>query len=567
MKHPLLAATVFALVALNCRAADTAPLDTAAVDRYLTRAVPFGFSGAVAVVDGGKIVFARGYGFADRANKVPFTDETFFDVGSIVKTFTGTAIHQLIEQKKISLDDTLARFFPDVPEDKKNITIAQILTHTAGLPTYSGEDYELVNREEMVRRTFAAKLTSTPGTKWAYSNTGYSVLAVLVEKLTGESFEAYVNEHLMKPSGLAHTGYTIPSWFGRTIAHGYRKGVDDGTPLDKAWFGDGPSWTLRGNGGFLSNVNELARWAIAFRGTSLLSAETLARALEPRIDTGRTAGEQMAYGWFFEQAPQGRLVSHSGGNPYFGTNLRRYIDRDVAIVFTTNDVSANMNPYEKNVAALLFGATNIALPPEVTANVDLAKFAGHYRLPSGRELELRFTNGQLVVDPKAAAEVVALVRPAGALTTPRAQEVERAAKAAFTGVGKGDLAPLLATLVADAPPQGEKDFWAEWLTERQKELGAFVSATPLWTLQSKDELHTTVFMQFQKGAEIVRWEQRPNGTYAQAFPPRRLPLLYGLAAASPAELVVWNPLLGASARIRVDGGALVFDGVRAEPMR
>jgi CubicO group peptidase (beta-lactamase class C family) len=254
--------------------------------------------------------------------------------------------------------------------------------------------------------------------RWAYCNSCYGLMAAIVEDLSGKPYELYVHEQLLAPAGLKQTGYVIPNFLGRNVARGYDGARDDGTPLEKAWHGDGPSWSLHGNGEFLSSVRELGQWARALDATNLASAATKKRTAEPVIDTGRRPGEKMAIGWFFSETPQGRLVSHSGGNGIFANNLRRYIDRDVVVLMSTNNFRQSWSPAESDVATLLFGGT-VAMPPAAKGNADVERLAGRYTLPSGRAIELRVERGQLVVDPFAAPEVTELVRPKNTATARR----------------------------------------------------------------------------------------------------------------------------------------------------
>ncbi|HEY0159447.1 MAG TPA: serine hydrolase domain-containing protein [Thermoanaerobaculia bacterium] len=563
--------TLFAFAAVLaiafCSTAQEAPrVQEAAL--YLERMVPFGFSGSVLVMHEGKVLLEKGYGMADRVRKIPNTPDTLFDIGSIVKTFTATAIQKYVDSGRVSLDDTLPKFFDGVPEDKRAITVRQLMTHTAGLPLYTGEDYELVPREKMISMAFSEKLRFEPGTRWAYCNSCYSLLATVLEKLSGQDYESYVHEHLLVPAGMTQTGYVIPNFLGRNVARGYRGAVDDGSPLQKAWYGDGPSWSLRGNGGFLSSVRELALWARALDGTKVASAATKARAAEAVIATGRTPDEKMGYGWFVQDTPQGRMVSHSGGNGVFANHLRRYVDRDVVVVVSSNNAQESWSPHERNFVALLFGGT-AAIPPAPAGTVPVADLAGRYRLPTGREVELRLQDGQLVVDALSAPEVATLVRPVNALTGARAKELESAAKAALEQMTAGDTSLIQKSLIPDMPAKEEPAFWKQWMADQEKRHGKFVAVTPLWTVPVKDkeDLHTVVLMQFTTGSVLVRWEQRANGILAQAFPPRLFPDQYRFIPQGPDKLVTWNAFLGASGSVTVEKDAIVLGQVRATRVR
>lgn len=557
MRRPLVLFLLL-LAAAVCNAQEA--LRVGEVDDYLTRMEAFGFSGGVVIAEKGKIVLEKGYGFADRERDVRITPDTLFDIGSITKTYTATGILQFVEAGKMSLDDTLPRFFKDVPEEKRGITIAQLLTHTAGLPLYSGGDFDLATREQMVEATLEPKLRFPPGSKWEYCNTCYQLLTVIVEDVSGQPYEKFIYDRYLAPNGIRDTGYVIPDFLGRPVANGYRGTKSDGSPLQKAWYGDGPSWNLRGAGGFIAPLRDLVKWDRVVRATP---ESIRKRSTEPVVATGRR-DEKMAYGWFYRDTPQGRLISHSGGNGFFGVNLRRYVDRDVVVVFGTNNARYDFAPHEGEVAARLFGTSKAAMPPAAKMSSGaLLKHAGRYKLASGDAFELRADRNQLVLDPASVAVILPLLgRHPKALDTPRAREAETLARELTTAVGRKDYSLLVKHAVPDVKAEEEVQFYTDWIKGNEEQLGPFVSATPLWTIEEGDQLHTYVAMRFQRGVQVLVSQQRPKGIYLHAGRPVT-PEVYRFVAQSPTELVTWNPYLEAAGTLRIDGNAVVLGGQRA----
>jgi CubicO group peptidase (beta-lactamase class C family) len=545
--------------------AQHAPPDVAAVDEYLGRAEAFGFAGGVVVSHRGKILLDKGYGLADRRRNVRVTSGTLFDIGSITKTYTAMAVHQLIDQKKLSLDDTLPKFFGNVPEDKRAITVSQLMTHSAGLPLYTGDDFELVGRDEMVARAFKEKLAFEPGTKWAYCNSCYQLLAVMIETMSGKAYEQYVHDHLLAPAGIGQTGYVIPNFLDDVVAVGYWGETADGSPLEKAWYGDGPSWNLRGGGGFLAPLRDVAAWADALRGNAIASDEAKKRAWTPARNTNHD-DEQIGHGWYVRDTPYGRQASHSGGNGYFAMHLRRYLDRDVVIVFATNNAGFDWT-HESEVVARLFGAGKRALAPKAAVTLPpeaLARIAGRYRFPSGREVELRVIRGQLSLDPLAAPELLSVfATPPATVDTPQAREVAAKGVHVFTRMAAGDFEPLAKGLPPSVAAEGEREFWKGWFERTEKDLGKFVAAAPLWVVQEGEQLNANLTLQFANGARVVQMQQRKDGLFAHARGSVTLPDRFRFVAQSPNELVAWNPFSGATAALRVDGEAIVIGTLRA----
>ena len=213
-------------------------------DRYLSRIAPFGFSGAFLAARDKKIFFNKGYGMAIREKNISNTADTVFCIGSITKQFTAAAIMMLEMKGKLKTDDSITEYFPDVPKDKQQVTLHHLLTHTAGIVNYVGDDYVIAYRDETVKKALDAPLLFPPGSSYEYSNVGYSLLGATVEIVSGQSYEEYLHEHLFKPSGMFFTGYRIPKWQERTVATWYVGEKSFRLSLDTH---NQPHWNVIGN--------------------------------------------------------------------------------------------------------------------------------------------------------------------------------------------------------------------------------------------------------------------------------------------------------------------------------
>jgi CubicO group peptidase (beta-lactamase class C family) len=228
------------------------------IERHFAEREQKGFSGVVFIAHAGKVLSERAYGQQDREGRIPMSMATAFDIGSITKPLTRAAILRLAAEKKLSLTDPIARFFPDVPEDKKGITVQHLLSHTSGLDDTFGRDYYVVDREWILSQAMESDLLSKPGEKNRYSNAGYSLLAAIIEEASGLSYEQYMHSAIFEPAGVRRIGYLRGGWKPAELAVGYRRnGERWGTPLDHEWAKDGPGWNLRGNGGMISDAREL----------------------------------------------------------------------------------------------------------------------------------------------------------------------------------------------------------------------------------------------------------------------------------------------------------------------
>src|SRR5690554_98485 len=182
------------------------------ISTYLSELEKVGFNGSVLVGLNNRKVISKGYGFNNREMRIKNSSNTIFDIGSITKQFTASAILKLEMQGKLSTDDNLSKFFENIPKDKATITIHDLLRHQSGLISNIGRDYEKISKGEFFNKIFSSPLQFEVGTIFSYSNIGYSILAMIIEKVSRQSYETYLYENLWKPSQMEVTGYTRPEF-------------------------------------------------------------------------------------------------------------------------------------------------------------------------------------------------------------------------------------------------------------------------------------------------------------------------------------------------------------------
>lgn len=327
-----------------------------AIEAVMARAASAGFSGNVLITKGASTIFEKSYGFANREKKIACDASTVFDIGSITKQFTAAAILKLETAGKLSTADTLEKHFSNIPEEQRNITIHQLLIHTAGYPDEIGRDYEEIGRDAFLERAFHTKLESLPGKIHHYSNVGYSILAAIIEKKSGAGYESYLQKELFHPAGMTQTGYRLPKWSEAAVARGYRKDADWGTPLDKKWDKDGPWWNLRGNGGILSTARDMQRWHAALLTNKILTDDARKRMFTPHVPEGPGGISFYGYGWsIVPKSPGGMLITHNGGNGVFFADLYRFVDRDLFIFIATNAQKPAFEDLGQELAAAALG--------------------------------------------------------------------------------------------------------------------------------------------------------------------------------------------------------------------
>lgn len=162
-----------------------------ALDTYFSKNIKNGFAGSVLVSKEGRIILSKGYGFSDIEKKIPNTSNTIFDIGSNTKQFTATAILKLVELKKLKLSDSLHIYFKNIPNDKKDITIHQLLTHSSGLPPYSGNDFDIISKKDFLQSVFRLELVSTPGPEYNYSNVGIVFWPLFSSRFRGKNMSTF----------------------------------------------------------------------------------------------------------------------------------------------------------------------------------------------------------------------------------------------------------------------------------------------------------------------------------------------------------------------------------------
>ena len=311
---------------------------------------------AVLVVYNGKAVFRGGYGVTDLRSKHTITSQTDFRLASFTKQFTATCIMLLVHDGKLHYDDHLTDIFPEFPDYGGKITIRNLLNHTSGLPDYE----ELLMKQypntpdekipqildagvlKLLEKQTAGKFP--PGTKWEYSNSGYAVLAMVVEKVSGKPFGRFLQERIFVPLKMNHTlAYEKGKNEVPHRAYGHTKEKDAWRETDQS-----PTSAVLGDGGIYTSIDDLVNWDRALREHTLLSAAEMQPALTPVQPTGGSAkfesGPPVSYGfgWFLDPYQGRKRMSHDGSTIGFRTTIQRLPDDNLTIIVLAN--RADLDP-------------------------------------------------------------------------------------------------------------------------------------------------------------------------------------------------------------------------------
>lgn len=374
-------------IALAAQTAKTADVDSK-VDAVFAKYTASTPGCAVGVATNGKPVLARAYGMSDLEHDVRISPETIFEAGSVSKQFTAAAVLLLAREGKLSLDDPVRKYTPELPDYGSPLTIRHMLNHTSGLRDWGSvaaiggwprttRVHTQAHMLDIVSRQHA--LNFTPGTRWSYSNTGFNLAAMIVSRVSGTPFPEFTRARLFAPLGMTHTSWRDD--FTRIVknrAVAYSEGRD-------GFHTDMPFENVYGNGGLLTTVGDLLKWNENF--TSPVVGDASFVAEQQRVGTfndGRPHGYGL--GLFVGTHKGLREVSHSGSTAGYNAFLTRFPDQHVSVAVLCNASSAQATQYAHAVADV-FLADRLK-PSEPTATytltaADIDSIAGQYRSASG----------------------------------------------------------------------------------------------------------------------------------------------------------------------------------------
>jgi CubicO group peptidase (beta-lactamase class C family) len=341
--------------------------------------------------------WAAAYGMADLEHAVANTPATVFEVGSVSKQFTAAAVLLLVERGQVSLDDNIRKYFPEILETLGPITVRQLLNHTSGLRDWGEladiEGWPRTTREhthahvlEILSRQ--QSLNYAPGDAWSYTNSGFNLAAMLVERVTGTTLQAFCRREFFEPLGMASTQWRddfrriVPN---RAIAYARRA---------SEWRQDMPFEDVYGNGGLLSTVGDLLKWNRNLRIGTLHPALFASMQKPGALNDGRTIG--YGFGFFLEDFQELAEVSHSGATAGYRAWLGRIPSKNLSIAVICNAASANPTDYAHQIARLYLHLPNP--PPPVFPN-DF-KPGLYRRVRDHSTITVGETNGALTVDGK-----------------------------------------------------------------------------------------------------------------------------------------------------------------------
>jgi CubicO group peptidase (beta-lactamase class C family) len=366
------------------------------LDEYCRAAEATGhFHGTVLVKQKGQTVLSSGYGFADADKQIKSDENTIYQVGSVTKQFTSSIILKLAEQGWISITDKLSKFYPSFPKADK-VTIEQLLSHTSGIKSYTAETKLFdsiktvpVSEQFMVNLFASFPYDFEPGTNWSYSNSAYSLLGYIIQKVTKKSYEQNVRELILQPLGMNHSGFDfrhLPS--GKAI--GYYN-IEKGNNIPSSLVDSTVSFAA---GALYTSAAELSKWNTAVFSGKVISPSSLDNALHERKN-------KYGLGWGMDTLYHKRVIQHGGGIDGFLCQNYVVPGDDIQVIVLENAASYDPGKVCTDLLGIVLGET-VALPETIQKiEVDPAKLKeleGEYEIKPGMTATILIKEGKLMVD-------------------------------------------------------------------------------------------------------------------------------------------------------------------------
>jgi CubicO group peptidase (beta-lactamase class C family) len=305
---------------------------------------------ALAILRDGKVKKMQGYGYSNVEHRVNVIPETIFQSGSVGKQFTATAVMMLVDEGKINLDDSIAKYFKSSPNYWKPITIRHLLTHTSGIPDYSDKqvDFRRDYTEDQLQKVLVKlKPQFRAGEKWSYSNSGYMLLGFLIRKVSGKFYGDYLQEKVFRPLAMISTRIITEADIVANRAAGYQ--LVKGELKNQDWVA--PTINTTADGSLYVNVVDLAKWDQALYDETLLKQSLLRQMWTPVI---LKVGIPYPYGfgWSFDYQRNHRIIQHGGHWQGFSTAICRYVEDRLTVIVLANLAGVNAVTIAHNVAGL-----------------------------------------------------------------------------------------------------------------------------------------------------------------------------------------------------------------------
>lgn len=366
------------------------------VDKYLKAHLELDqFSGSVLMAQGNQILFEKSYGMADLEHQVENDLGTKYLLGSVTKQFTAAGILLLQGQGKLEVNDPISNYISGYPKGNR-ITIHNLLTHSSGIPNYTQfQDFSTQMRiptdpQEFVDLLSKRQLDFEPGENVAYSNSNYVLLGVIIEEVTGVSYDRFIEENIFQPLGMKSSGYAHNRPIIKKRAEGYS--LSEGKLINAPYIHMSVPYAA---GALYSTVGDIHKWVRALSGQALLNQDLKEQMFTPHE-------EGFGYGWLIDELFEYRRVHHFGSVNGFKAAVNWYPDLDLEIIVLSNYEHAPVDQISRDLAAVAFGRNYKIPKKKVAIELDpeiMKKYTGTYKAEEGIQFNISFDHGLFVKVP------------------------------------------------------------------------------------------------------------------------------------------------------------------------
>lgn len=311
---------------------------------------------SLAIIRDGKPIKLKGYGFANLEHNVPVRPETIFQSGSVGKQFTSTLVMMLVEEGKVSLDDSVSKHIKEAAGKWDNVTVRHLLSHTSGLPDLPYGQMDLTRdykEEDLLKLMLDQKIPKEPGTEWRYNNGGYVMLGVLVRRVTGKFYGDMLQEKIFKPLGMTTARNISEEDIVPHRAAGYVPN-QKGELKNQYWVA--PTLNTTADGSLYLNLHDMVKWDAALYGEKLLKKSSLEQMWTPiTLNDGKEGGMRGAgygFGWMIAKPGGHRYIQHGGAWQGFTSFIGRVVDQKLTVVMFANRAGAPVEVLSRRVLAL-----------------------------------------------------------------------------------------------------------------------------------------------------------------------------------------------------------------------
>ena len=358
------------------------------------------FNGSALIASHGKILLEKGYGYKNFKGRTLNDTCTIFQIASVTKQFTSAVILKLVELNKLSLNDRLKKFYPDFPKGE-SISIENLLTHTSGIFDWTQSiNFSPTSEQTLLGFLKTKALDFSPGTRWSYSNSNYSLLGYIIQKASGMSYEDAVRKYIFNPLHMNHSGFDFKNLVSKEKATGYSTFSDSSKIAGILYDSIGPFAA----GEIYSTVGDLYKWHRGLQSYKIINRSSLEKAYTPYKD-------HYGYGWTIDSLFNRRITSHSGDISGFNSNLARITEDNVFIILLNNKEESGLEAITRDILAILYSqpySIPVKRHPVKLDEEILKKYIGAYELispPGPIQGEVTFEKGKLMMQVKSGAKV------------------------------------------------------------------------------------------------------------------------------------------------------------------